>query len=74
MLIVKKVDVMVFIAHVINCTAQRNKMSKKLDIIVSAAQRFWSFQDFTAETWQRILSEDTLLSQVPEPVGMGVGS
>ena len=37
MLIVKKVYFMVFIAHVINCTAQTNKKSKKLDMKVS----FW---------------------------------
>lgn len=62
MLIVRKVDFMVFIAHVINCTAQTNKESKKLDIKVSATERFLGFQDFTAETLQRILSEDALPS------------
>ena len=34
MLIVKKVNFMVFIVHVINCNAHRNEKSKKLDIIV----------------------------------------
>ena len=62
MLIVKKVDFMVFIAHAVNYTAQTNKKSKKLDIIASA------------ETLQIILSEDALPSQAPEPVVIGVGS
>lgn len=40
-LIVKKVDFVVFIAQGINCTGQMIKKSKKLDIIVFAAARFW---------------------------------
>ena len=40
MLTVKKVDFMVFILHIINCPAHTHKKSKKLDIIVSAAEMF----------------------------------
>lgn len=39
-LIVKKVDFVVFIAQVINCTSQTNKKSNKLYIIVNAAKMF----------------------------------
>ena len=46
MLVVKKVDFIVFITDVINCTAQMNKMSKKPDIIVYAAETFLGFPGF----------------------------
>ena len=48
-LTVKKVDFIVFIAQVINCTGQ-TKQSKKLEIIEKAAKIFWDHQDFMAET------------------------
>lgn len=60
MLIVKKVEYAAFIVHVINCTSQTNKKSKKLAIIVSAVERFLALQDFTANF------------TAPEPVGIGV--
>lgn len=43
MLIVKKVGFMVFIRDVVYCTAQTNKQQKKLNIIVSVAERFLGF-------------------------------
>lgn len=55
-LIVKKVDFVAFIATVINCTAQVSKKSKKMDIIISAANMFLGLQDFTAEALQGLLS------------------
>lgn len=51
-----------------------HKRTKKLDIIVSAAERFWGFKVYTAQTVQRILPEDALFSLAPGPVVMGVGS
>ena len=72
MLILNKVDFVEFIAHVINNTSQTNKKSKELAIPVSAAERFLGLQDFTPKTFQGILSEDTLPSQAPEHVVIGV--
>lgn len=67
-LILKKVDVDAFIVQVINCTAQTNKKSKKLDIIVSAAERYLGLQELTAEALQGILSEDVSPCLPPETV------
>lgn len=67
-LILKKVDVDAFIVQVINCTAQTNKKSKKLDIIVSAAERFLGLQELTAEALQGTLSEDVSPCLPPETV------
>lgn len=64
----EKVDFEAFIVQVINCTAQTNKKSKKLDIIVSAAERFLGLQELTAEALQGILSEDVSPCQPPETV------
>jgi hypothetical protein len=41
MLHVKKVDFLLFISMVINYTAQAEKKSKKIGIIVNAAERFF---------------------------------
>lgn len=67
-LILKKVDFDAFIVQVINCTAQTNKKSKKLDIIVSAAERFLGLQELTAEALQGILFEDVSPCLPPETV------
>lgn len=48
-ILIVKVDFVLFIVQVINCTGQTNKTSKKLEI-VKAAKRFWDILDFTAET------------------------
>jgi hypothetical protein len=40
MLHVKKVDFALFIAMVINCTAEAEKKSKKIGIIVNVAEHF----------------------------------
>lgn len=61
-LIVKKVDFVVFIAQVINYTAQTNKKSKKLDRFIVASERFLSLQELievllshTLDRWSEIL-------------------
>lgn len=45
-----------FIATVINCTGHMSKNSRKLDIIISAAEKFLGLQDLTAEALQGLLS------------------
>jgi hypothetical protein len=44
-LIGKNVDFVAFIADVINCTAQTNKKSKKLDLIEGVGERFLVFRN-----------------------------
>ncbi|KAK6328805.1 hypothetical protein J4Q44_G00007830 [Coregonus suidteri] len=63
-LCVKKVDFVVIFATVINCTAQFSKKSKKLDIIVAAAEKFLGLKDFTSEDLQGVLSPEDPPSQV----------
>ena len=43
---VKKVDSVLFIAMVINCTVEAEKY-KKIVIIVNAAEHFWRLRDFS---------------------------
>jgi hypothetical protein len=52
MLHVKKVDIVLFISMVINCTAQAEKKSEKIGIIVNADYSFWDIHDLTAEALQ----------------------
>lgn len=52
---------------VINCTAQAEK-SKKIGIIVNAAEPFLGLCDFTAEAVQKILLVNVPSSQSSEPV------
>ena len=47
MLHVKKVDLILFIAMVINYTAQAEKKCEKIGIIVNAAEHFWGLSEFT---------------------------
>ena len=46
MLHAKKVDFVLFIAMVINCTAEAENKSKKIGIIVNAAEHFLGFSRF----------------------------
>ena len=62
---VKKVDFVAFIATVINCTAQVSKKSKKLDIIVAAAEKSLGFKDLTSKDLQGLLAPEDPTSQVP---------
>lgn len=50
---VKKVDFGAFIATVLYCMAQ---ITKKLDIIVAAAEKYLVLQEFTAEDIQGVLA------------------
>ena len=68
MLHVKKMDFVLCMAMVINCTAQAENNFKKIGIIVNAAERFLGLLDFTAEAMQKILSVNVPSSQAPEPV------
>ena len=52
MLHVKKVDFVLFISMVVNCTAQLENNSKKIGVIVNAAERFLGLHDFTAKAVQ----------------------
>lgn len=56
MLIVKKVDFVAFVAHVNNCTAQLNKKSTKLAIIVSTAEKLLGLQYIARNTVQKCSS------------------
>lgn len=46
-MIVSKVNFLLFIAEVINCTAQTEKKTAKIQIIVKAAERFLGVKDIT---------------------------
>ena len=59
---VKKVDFVAFIATVVNCTAQVSKKSKKLDVVVVAAEKFLGLKDFTL---QEVLAREDPTSQIP---------
>lgn len=68
MLYVKEVDFVAFIATVINCPAQLERKSKKLDIIVAAAGKYPGLQEFTADLEGLFATEDAPPFQAPEPV------
>jgi hypothetical protein len=59
------VDVVLFIALVIKCTAMK---SEKIGIVVSAAEGFLGLRDFTAEVLQGIPSMNVVSIQAPGPV------
>lgn len=68
MLYVNKVEFVAFIATVINCPAQLERKSKKLDIIVAAAGKYPGLQEFTADLEGLFATEDAPPFQAPEPV------
>ena len=57
---------MAFIAMVINGTAMVERKSRKIDIIVDAAERFLGLKHFSAE--DGVLSQAVPPSQALEPV------
>lgn len=65
MLMVSKVSFIAFIAEVINCTAQTNKRTEKLKIIISAAARQLGITEISIEKIQTLLeqSENNVRSQ-----------
>jgi hypothetical protein len=61
------VDFVAFIAMVINGTAKVERRSRKIDIMVNAAERLQGLKDFSAEELHGILSQAVPPSQVLEP-------
>lgn len=57
MLMISKVSFIAFIAEVINCTAQTNKRTEKLKIIISAAARQLGITEVTVEKIQYLLGQ-----------------
>ena len=55
-LVEQKVDILSFIAKVINCTAGVAKNSRKINISLSAAERFLGMKDETGEELHGILN------------------
>lgn len=61
-LVVKKVDILSFIAMALNCTAGVAKISRKININLSAAERFLGMKDETGEEQHGILNGAAVLS------------
>jgi len=59
-LVVSKKNFVLFIAEVINCTAQTDKRTEKIQIIVKAAERFLGVKELT---WEKVRDGLTLESQ-----------
>jgi len=57
MLMISKVSFIAFIAEVINCTAQTNKRTEKLKIIISAAAHQLGINDVSVEKIQNLLGQ-----------------
>lgn len=57
MLMISKVSFIAFIAEVINCTAQTNKRTEKLKIIISAAARQLGITEVSVEKIQTLLGQ-----------------
>ena len=55
-LCISKVGILAFIAMVINCTAQMERRSQKIDLV--AAETFLGVRDFSAEDLQGVLREE----------------
>ena len=58
---------MAFIAMVINGTAKVGRRSRKMDIIVDAAEWFLGLKDLSADELHGVLSQAVPLSQALEP-------
>jgi hypothetical protein len=64
-----KFGFLAFIAMVINCTAEMERKSQKIDVVVAAAEKFLGVGDLTSEELQGVLSGSVPSSQV---VGLGL--
>jgi hypothetical protein len=45
-----------FLAIVINCTAEMERKSQKIDVVMAAAEKYLSIRDLTSEEIQGLLS------------------
>ena len=56
-----KVGLLAFIAMVINCTAEMERKSQKIDVMVAAAEKYLGVRGFTAEELQGVLNESPVV-------------
>lgn len=62
-LIVSKNDFVIFMAEIINCSAQTKSRNERIKIIIKSAEKYLDVKDLLWETVRDILNEDTQSSQ-----------
>lgn len=62
-LIVGKNEFVLFMAEVINCSAQTNRKTEKIKIIVRAAEKYLGLEGLSWETVEEMLAGETSNSQ-----------
>ena len=58
-----KVVFLAYMAMVVNCTAEMECKSQRIDVVVAAAEKYLGVQDFTAEELQGVFNNSVLSSQ-----------